>query len=226
MRRRRWPRPWSSWAGWSAGTRCRFDRARRPAPVGRAAPADCAVRAARRCAGGASISRSGFCAKADGLLRPGPGAGRDRALSATARGHGAHGSQRLGEVDAAHHALGRTGSHPGRRECGRNGTPALWPHADLIRSVGLVPQDPGILLYGESVKAECDTSDKVSHLPEGTTWRSLERVLPGMPADRHPRDLSEGQRLAWRWPLCWRRPPPCSCSTSRRGASTTRARTA
>jgi energy-coupling factor transport system ATP-binding protein len=24
----------------------------------------------------------------------------------------------------------------------------------------------------------------------------LERVLPGMPADRHPRDLSEGQRLA------------------------------
>jgi energy-coupling factor transport system ATP-binding protein len=26
--------------------------------------------------------------------------------------------------------------------------------------------------------------------------RTLERLLPGMPSDRHPRDLSEGQRLA------------------------------
>ena len=26
--------------------------------------------------------------------------------------------------------------------------------------------------------------------------RTLERLLPGMPPDRHPRDLSEGQRLA------------------------------
>jgi energy-coupling factor transport system ATP-binding protein len=68
--------------------------------------------------------------------------------------------------------------------------------ADLIRSVGLVPQDPGILLYGESVGAECRTADKVSHLTEGSTLHTLERVLPGMPMDRHPRDLSEGQRLA------------------------------
>jgi energy-coupling factor transport system ATP-binding protein len=59
-----------------------------------------------------------------------------------------------------------------------------------------VPQDPGLLLYGESVGAECDTADKTSALPVGTTWRTLDRVLPGMPTDRHPRDLSEGQRLA------------------------------
>jgi energy-coupling factor transport system ATP-binding protein len=89
------------------------------------------------------------------------------------------------------------GRAPTRGDVSVAGTdPRSLAAPDLIRSVGLVPQDPGILLYGESVKAECDTSDKVSHLPEGTTWRSLERVLPGMPADRHPRDLSEGQRLA------------------------------
>jgi energy-coupling factor transport system ATP-binding protein len=68
--------------------------------------------------------------------------------------------------------------------------------AELIRLVGLVPQDPGLLLYGESVRNECRTADKVSALAEGTTYTALERVLPGVPPDRHPRDLSEGQRLA------------------------------
>jgi energy-coupling factor transport system ATP-binding protein len=68
--------------------------------------------------------------------------------------------------------------------------------ADLVHHVGLVPQDPGLLLYGESVEAECQTADKASGLPSGTTMSTLDRVLPGMPRDRHPRDLSEGQRLA------------------------------
>ena len=77
---------------------------------------------------------------------------------------------------------------------GRN--PQSFRAADLVRHVGLVPQDPGLLLYGESVGAECDTADKTSALAVGTTWRTLDRVLPGMPTDRHPRDLSEGQRLA------------------------------
>jgi energy-coupling factor transporter ATP-binding protein EcfA2 len=74
--------------------------------------------------------------------------------------------------------------------------PQSFHAADLVRHVGLVPQDPGLLLYGESVEAECRTADKVSSLAEGTTARTLARVLPGVPADRHPRDLSEGQRLA------------------------------
>jgi energy-coupling factor transport system ATP-binding protein len=74
--------------------------------------------------------------------------------------------------------------------------PRSFRSAELIRHVGLVPQDPGLLLYGESVRAECRTADKVSGLDEGTTSETLERVLPGMPVDRHPRDLSEGQRLA------------------------------
>jgi energy-coupling factor transporter ATP-binding protein EcfA2 len=74
--------------------------------------------------------------------------------------------------------------------------PRSFRPAELIRQVGLVPQDPGLLLYGESVQAECRTSDKVSALEKGSTARTLERILPGMPGDRHPRDLSEGQRLA------------------------------
>ena len=68
--------------------------------------------------------------------------------------------------------------------------------AELIRAVGLVPQDPGLLLYGESVADECRNADRASSLGEGTTRRTLDRLLPGMPSDRHPRDLSEGQRLA------------------------------
>jgi energy-coupling factor transport system ATP-binding protein len=74
--------------------------------------------------------------------------------------------------------------------------PQSFRAAELVRHVGLVPQDPGLLLYGESVQAECQAADKVSNLAPGTTLRVLERVLPGMPTDRHPRDLSEGQRLA------------------------------
>jgi len=74
--------------------------------------------------------------------------------------------------------------------------PQSFRGADLVRHVGLVPQDPGLLLYGESVQAECQTADKASALAAETTARTLDRMLPGLPRDRHPRDLSEGQRLA------------------------------
>ena len=74
--------------------------------------------------------------------------------------------------------------------------PRSFRGAELIRHVGLVPQDPGLLLYGESVHGECRTSDRASGLQEGSTAQALERILPGVPGDRHPRDLSEGQRLA------------------------------
>jgi energy-coupling factor transport system ATP-binding protein len=94
------------------------------------------------------------------------------------------------------HALSGT-RRPNRGEVAVDGKdPQSFRGADLVRHVGLVPQDPGLLLYGESVRAECRTADRVSGLIEGSTARTLERVLPGMPVDRHPRDLSEGQRLA------------------------------
>ena len=72
---------------------------------------------------------------------------------------------------------------------------ALSPRA-LVARVGLVPQDAGLLLYSDSVAAECASADHDTGLTPGTTAAMLDRVLPGLPADRHPRDLSEGQRLA------------------------------
>ncbi len=66
----------------------------------------------------------------------------------------------------------------------------------LIRTVGLVPQDAGVLLYGASVGDECRTADGETGLEPGTTAATLDRVLAGLDPERHPRDLSEGQRLA------------------------------
>ncbi len=66
----------------------------------------------------------------------------------------------------------------------------------LNRLIGLVPQDPAQLLYALTVGDECLSTDRDDGLSPGTTAACLERVLPGVPAERHPNDLSEGQRLA------------------------------
>jgi energy-coupling factor transport system ATP-binding protein len=65
-----------------------------------------------------------------------------------------------------------------------------------VRSVGLVPQDPGLLLYHDTVAAECAAGDRDAALPAGTTRAVLDRLVPGLHPEAHPRDLSEGQRLA------------------------------
>ncbi|WP_326567032.1 ATP-binding cassette domain-containing protein [Amycolatopsis rhabdoformis] len=62
--------------------------------------------------------------------------------------------------------------------------------------VGLVPQTPSDLLYLDSVAAECRQADAESGQAAGTTRALLDRLVPGIPAALHPRDLSEGQRLA------------------------------
>ena len=62
--------------------------------------------------------------------------------------------------------------------------------------VGLVPQTAADLLYLDTVGAECDQADRESGVPGGTCAELLETVAPGIPADQHPRDLSEGQKLA------------------------------
>ncbi|MFM8973404.1 MAG: ATP-binding cassette domain-containing protein, partial [Actinomycetota bacterium] len=74
--------------------------------------------------------------------------------------------------------------------------PAALPPGERIRRVALVPSDPGWLLYERSVGAECATADREHGLPSGSTRTLLERITDGVPDDRHPRDLSEGQRLA------------------------------
>jgi energy-coupling factor transport system ATP-binding protein len=62
--------------------------------------------------------------------------------------------------------------------------------------VGLVPQTAADLLYLDTVGAECDQADRESGVPSGTCASLLEAVAPGIPAEQHPRDLSEGQKLA------------------------------
>ncbi|WP_235504459.1 ATP-binding cassette domain-containing protein [Nostocoides sp. Soil756] len=119
---------------------------------------------------------------------------------------------RAGEVTAL---MGRNGSGKssllwalqgsGRLASGRvevtgpGGTPvapaSLSPAARRAR-VGLVPQSAGDLLYLDTVGGECAQADRESGAPAGTGAGLLERLAPGIPADRHPRDLSEGQRLA------------------------------
>lgn len=69
--------------------------------------------------------------------------------------------------------------------------------ADLARrQIALVPQIPADLLYLDTVEAECADSDRQGAADPGATRARLERLAPGIRPDRHPRDLSEGQRLA------------------------------
>src|SRR5450631_2545852 len=74
--------------------------------------------------------------------------------------------------------------------------PASLKPRDLLRHVGLVPQDPGMLLYGETVGSECHAADADMHAASGTTHALLMHLAPGVADSTHPRDLSEGQRLA------------------------------
>ena len=73
--------------------------------------------------------------------------------------------------------------------------PADLRAGDLLRHVGLVPQVPGDLLYTSSVGDECAEADRDAQVPAGTTRALFDRLSPGVPDERHPRDLSEGQRL-------------------------------
>ena len=74
--------------------------------------------------------------------------------------------------------------------------PASLPPDEAIKHVILVPQRPSDLLYLDSVAAECHEADRVAGARQGTTSAIFERLSPGVDESAHPRDLSEGQRLA------------------------------
>jgi energy-coupling factor transport system ATP-binding protein len=74
--------------------------------------------------------------------------------------------------------------------------PASLKPSELLRHVGLVPQDPGMLLYAESVGAECRAADIDVRAAPGTTRALVRHLAPDVADSTHPRDLSEGQRLA------------------------------
>jgi energy-coupling factor transport system ATP-binding protein len=64
------------------------------------------------------------------------------------------------------------------------------------QTVGFIPQEPSDLLYGQSVESECQQADKDNQSAPGTTFALLKRLVPSIDSSTHPRDLSEGQRLA------------------------------
>jgi energy-coupling factor transport system ATP-binding protein len=66
--------------------------------------------------------------------------------------------------------------------------PASLADADRRTLAGLVPQNAADLLYLETVADELAAS--------GATPAALARLVPGIDDATHPRDLSEGQRLA------------------------------
>ena len=74
--------------------------------------------------------------------------------------------------------------------CASSGaTRASSRHRGAVRLVGLLPQSPADLLYLETVDEECDAAGPGAR-------EVLDALAPGIPGERHPRDLSEGQRLA------------------------------
>jgi energy-coupling factor transport system ATP-binding protein len=115
-------------------------------------------------------------------------------------------SQAAGTVTAL---MGRNGSgkssllwalHGSRRTAGSvligDLDPARLAPAARRQAAGLVPQTPADLLYLESVSDECLAADESASAVLGTCRALLDRLMPGIDESTHPRDLSEGQRLA------------------------------
>ena len=74
--------------------------------------------------------------------------------------------------------------------------PAARKPAARRRLVGLVPQTAADLLYLDTVGAELAQADADAAADVGAARALLDALTPGVADATHPRDLSEGQRLA------------------------------
>ena len=74
--------------------------------------------------------------------------------------------------------------------------PATLRGPKLIGRIGLVPQDSADLISRDTVAAECRDADRDAACAEGSTAALLAELAPEIDPETHPRDLSEGQRLA------------------------------
>jgi energy-coupling factor transport system ATP-binding protein len=83
----------------------------------------------------------------------------------------------------------------GKVDVGGDDPAALDPARARLR-VGLVPHNPSDLLYLDSVGEELARADDEAGASAGASRTTLDRLAPGVAGETHPRDLSEGQRLA------------------------------
>ncbi|MFC3492832.1 ABC transporter ATP-binding protein [Glycomyces rhizosphaerae] len=74
--------------------------------------------------------------------------------------------------------------------------PAARKPAERRTLAGLVPAEAADLLYAETVRAECEGADDDGRAPAGTCAKILADLVEDVDDQAHPRDLSEGQRLA------------------------------
>ena len=74
--------------------------------------------------------------------------------------------------------------------------PAALAPAELLPRICLVPQEPADLLWTDSVARECRQADLDGHAPSGAALALFSQLAPGVSPSTHPRDLSEGQRMA------------------------------
>src|SRR6266508_2777422 len=91
-------------------------------------------------------------------------------------------------------AMGLVAAASGRvRLCGR--PVAGRRTAELARQAGFVPQDPGAALFAETVEREVAFTARNHRLPRSAVAATLEDLGLQDLQERHPRDLSAGQRL-------------------------------
>lgn len=74
--------------------------------------------------------------------------------------------------------------------------PSTLAPAQARRLVALVPHDPGALLFRDTVEAELAAADRDAPGGSGSAAAVLAELAPTVDVQAHPRDLSEGGRLA------------------------------
>lgn len=93
-------------------------------------------------------------------------------------------------------ALQGTGPRSSGKVTVQGKDPATLGAAEARTLVGLVPQSASDLLYLDTVAEELAQADRESEAGPGTARGLLDTLIAGIADPMHPRDLSEGQRLA------------------------------
>lgn len=74
--------------------------------------------------------------------------------------------------------------------------PRRFSSKELVRAIGYVPQEPSDLLIESTIAQECQQADIDNECEAGLTWKLFTNLIGEVSSSIHPRDLSEGQKLA------------------------------